>query len=122
MALPPRSHPISPRRARRYTGNKLPVGVPGGINTGVMLVDARKLTRGYSLKRYWAEVTRIVGEGIYHSVHGKYYGSADMPCERSNRAAAQRARRSALGAARPLRRHSRALLAAQTYLPCRALH
>jgi hypothetical protein len=98
------------------------VGVPGGINTGVMLVDARKLTRGYSLKRYWAEVTRIVGEGIYHSVHGKYYGSADMPCERSIRAAAQRARRSALGAARSARLCSRALSAAQTYLLRRALH
>ena len=98
------------------------MGVPGGINTGVMLVDARKLTRGYSLKRYWAEVTRIVGEGIYHSVHGKYYGSADMPCERSIRAAAQRARRSALGAAHSARLCSRALSAAQTYLPRHAFH
>ena len=79
---------IRPCCARRYTGNKLPVGVPGGINTGVMLVDARKLARGYSLKRYWSEVTRIVGEGIYHSVHGKYYGSTDMPCEFAYRAVA----------------------------------
>ena len=73
-------HYISPSAApRRYTGNKLPVGVPGGINTGVMLVDARKLGRTYSFRRYWAEVTRIVGEGIYHPVHGKYYGTADLP-------------------------------------------
>ena len=44
-----------------------------------MLVDAHKLGRVYSLRRYWSEVTRIIGEGIYHGVHGKYYGSADMP-------------------------------------------
>ena len=65
--------------ASRYTRNKLPVGVPGGVNTGVMLVDARKLSRVYSLRRYWADITRIFGEGIYFSVHGKFYGSADLP-------------------------------------------
>jgi hypothetical protein len=62
-----------------YTSNKLPVGIPGGVNTGVMLVDAEKLSRVFSFRRYWAEVTRIVDEGIYHGVHGKYYGSADLP-------------------------------------------
>jgi hypothetical protein len=44
-----------------------------------MLVDARKLSRVYSLRRYWADVTRIVGEGIYHPVHGVFYGSAELP-------------------------------------------
>ena len=44
-----------------------------------MLVDARKLSRVYSLHRYWADVTRIVGEGIYHPVHGVFYGSAELP-------------------------------------------
>ena len=53
--------------------------MPGGVNTGVMLVDAHKLSRGYSLRRYWADVTRIIGEGIYHPVHGVFYGSAEMP-------------------------------------------
>ena len=44
-----------------------------------MLVDARKLGEVYSLRRYWAEVTRIISEGIYRGVHGAYYGSPDLP-------------------------------------------
>ena len=44
-----------------------------------MLVDAQKLSRVYTLRKYWLEVVRILGEGIYHSIHGKYYGSDEMP-------------------------------------------
>ena len=62
-----------------YDANKLPVGTPGGVNTGVMLVDAQKLSRVFTLRKYWLEVVRILGEGIYHSIHGKYYGSDEMP-------------------------------------------
>lgn len=62
-----------------YTSMSLPVGIPGGVNTGVMLVDSHKLSYQFTFRRYWDEILRIIGEGIYAPTHGKFYGTVDLP-------------------------------------------